>query len=517
MRTERDKFVVAPLYRYATFESTHGAELAVGPITAHAEQLIQEEQPGPAAAENDRRFRKRVKQSTAWRRGKERDEFVPSGRPSELVGETALVEELTTQLAGITSDNVVTGANDETTEDSDSPQVPESGRLPNRDVTVPASRSTADAVELARSLGRNGQYAQAFNILYPRYTTSTGAICAAADMAYGSGDAVSIGTARELLSSTAKPSEGAVLGRIIVSALADQDTSGAVQAAVEITPNTLHAATIAITRMIAQVVEKEPGLWKSGLTAFGGQLSAPTMLRSVWPILAASRVLAVCRNRWDETSVVGNSVVGEVLSEIWPEETRTFIQLIIKYLETYSRDPQSAVPRLVPYQILSLMEILDAANALSPDLHFMALNTLIVQVREAASEDIARFLEWGRYCAIALEVAYALQKQGNRRREKRRVATSRNKASTAELEHLHSVVVSILNRNPNGQVMPLSTLGSWLPSEIDGFSPAYYGFTGLLRLLQAVSEFGVIDIGQDANGLPTVRLRPTDNDEQAWV
>ncbi|MGW3614691.1 P-loop ATPase, Sll1717 family [Micromonospora sp. NPDC005163] len=540
LRNNEGVFIVPPLYRPAFFMSIHGAELRLGAAEAseisdfaEQEDVVavdsasaaplsgeqtggsleaadgDEEQEGhaetPRAASAVKRKRRRTRPK---RRESSRDELVPTNTPSEINDQLDFAQELGDALGNDDGELV-----EVTTEVGPalhgtsfvSPGV-EASSVSSRDstATLPA-RTGAWAVGQARELGDQGDAIGGFHLLYPQHTGHDGGACVAADLAYLSRDRATINLAIAMLKDGEVARSWPALARLLVFELMVGDLDAVSSLVSSASKRYAQEIAIAVVRMVGQVPELEAAFWQTSLAVLSSANAPNSMLKSIWPILAASRVMAIGRNSWERGAGNVASDLSALRNQIWTSELwNSTVRNIQGFLHAYAAGgPTATLPVLVPYQILSLASVLESAGRLSAALRAGVARSLGAHLDGTDVRHRERFLEWVQYSPLVLEVEMTskvgVQAGPAERRSGARDArpqpdgtAARDQSRRADVldRELCDFVVRVIQDGlfEGRPRMLLSQLGTRLLARSPGFNYRALGFTSLLDFVKAVSE-----------------------------
>jgi hypothetical protein len=462
-----------------------------------------------------------------------RDEFIPTGQRSEIEHEKELAEEI---IASLPSDDESISGNAlrseiEIEEQKDAPE----STAGERRIESPG----AQAVRQARALAATGDYLAAWEALYPNFTTRPGSIVTAADIAYGTGDRAIMQTALELLRRPEMVSMGAALGRIVSLSLVLGDDLGAQQAASQINALAVPDALIGITRFAGQVPGTEVEFWKRGLKALASETSSPNTLMNLWATLTTARVLAICRRTWERASPGDYQMPTKIVERIFSDrQWARASRYLLDYLQAFAIDPSTAFPPLVPYQVLSLIEVLDAMHLMDAGLRIGAISSLRKAVQSLEPIRREQFLEWSQFSSIVAEIAFA-RNDFPATRPPRRPRSIANSASSAkkygrgrglrtgnqkqssqtlnleELREFNNLFIQVLishAADTGHNVTSLSVLGNRFKATFPALAYGNFGVSSFLELAQLIAAtFGDFEVGYDQHGLPTASLKESEN------
>lgn len=529
LRIDEDAYLIPPLYRPALFSSTHKAELVIGARDlegvddAAAGDIDMD--AGESEASAPTQVAKRSKTPTRGRPGRPRpsqsgrDEFIPTGAPSEVVDEDAFAAEIHAELEIDDGEWGATYYSSSPPQDHTKPRDTDpTGNQSARsaaDLSIKRPPSIgAQAVQNARALGEQGDAIGGYRLLHPKFTGHDGAACVAADLAYLSQDPGVVRSARDMLSSHG--SAPAALGRSFVLAINDRDSDAAKSILTRFRSNDIQAFTIALTRMVSQVPEHEALFWRTALEFERHHGSGSRMPNLA--ILAASRVLAICRHYWESGSDAGFVGISGVRDQIWDQVTwASNIRHIIGWCWAYARDdPKSPpAPSLLPYQVISAVTVLESVNGLSIELRATLLDRLSRQLDVIDYEHRARFAEWGQYTPVVFELLEGPEARPSHtalRTTRESPSPSLAVIQEGDVDLLREVLrlETVRNRNPG---ILLSILGSRLRRVQGSFDYKKRGFATLLAFVTACAESSPdIQIARNDRGHPYVWL-----DEQGPV
>ncbi|MBQ0897173.1 OST-HTH/LOTUS domain-containing protein [Micromonospora sp. U56] len=519
LRNDNGSFIIPPLYRPAFFRSIHGAELRLGageaseldgfaeaderdPVARELMDEKSEQDSDPSEQPSIPAPRRRGKRGRPKRGSTGRDELVPSNTPSEISDQQDFAEELGNALGGDVDLRPTSVATAESGDAAD--PVPRVQRVP-----LGGPSAGAWAASHARDLGEQGDPVGGFHLLYPHRTSHDGAACVAADLAYLSADATIIGLAKEMLQSGDRQRSWPARARLLVLAIATDD-EGLIAALLRATSKRFaQEISIAVVRMVSQVPEEEAEFWHRSLLAVSTPTSPPSALRSMWPLLAASRVMAIGRSSWERGVGDVAADVRALRERIWAGELwHSSVRHVEGFLYAYaSGGPTSTVPVLLPYQILSCASVIESAGRLTPALRAGIAKSLGTQLEGTDDRNRERFLEWVQYCPIVLEVE--LPGPEVRRTAQPGGSTSVRGAAKAPDREICDFVVKVIQDGlfEGASTMLLSQLGSRLLARSPGFNYRALGFASLLELVNAVAEADQrITVGKNDDGHPFAAL-----------
>lgn len=517
LRLDEDNLVVPPLFRPALFVAVHGAELKIDADTLGSELFVdpgerhhpvdEQAAPEPPIVERKRRTRRRRPRSSA----SDRDELVPSGMRSEVEHELDFAEVLADALPAEGERQVaLTDGNEERTTSLAAAEL-----LANvhTDSATQAATDTpnpvASSIVAARDLGQQGQALAGFHLLWPSLTHEISAVCAAADLAVASGDLFALSTARQLLA-VAPMSEGAVAGRYLVLTLMHDEPEDLAQVIRQIDGAPVKQTSIAIVRMVSMAPSEEARFWRRSIRLIGATEVADSNIPHLWTILAASRVLPVCRLYWEQGLDSASLDEEIVRAQIWEDANwGSALEDIAGYISNYASGTVApGCPVLVPYQILSLLTLLNRNDRLPSELRTTALARLSRELAHTEAIHQDRFVEWARYSSIVLEVEFPR----NVRARRAQAVLQRSAAGAVPLDNILASLIRILEAEcrPPGDGMLLAQLGLHLRREVPTFSVAQYGHPTLLSLVTTLATRNdLIEVGRRATGHPFVRLVPS--------
>ncbi|MET8551702.1 P-loop ATPase, Sll1717 family [Micromonospora zamorensis] len=540
LRNNEGVFIVPPLYRPAFFMSIHGAELRLGAAEASeiSDFAEQEDAVGvddavaplsgvetgkkPEAADGDEEqedhaetpgataaFKRKRRRTRPKRRESSRDELVPTNTPSEINDQLDFAQELGDALGNDDGELVEVATKVGSAlhaASSTSPGVGASGVPPRDSTTTLPARTGAWAVGQARELGDQGDAIGGFHLLYPQHTGHDGAACVAADLAYLSGDRATINLAIAMLKGGQVTRSWPALGRLLVFELMVSDIDAVNSLVSSASKRYGQEIAIAVVRMVGQVPELEAAFWQTSLAVVSPANAPNSMLKSIWPILAASRVMAIGRNSWERGAGNVANDLNTLRNQIWtPELWKSTVRNIQGFLHAYAAGgPTATLPVLVPYQILSLASVLENAGRLSAALRAGVARSLGTHLDGTDVRHRERFLEWVQYSPLVLEVEMtsktgvqagpAERRSGARDAARRQPdgTGTRDQSRNAEvLNHeLCDFVVRVIQDGLfEGQPgMLLSQLGTRLLARSPGFNYRALGYTSLLDFVKAVSD-----------------------------
>ncbi|MEV2239226.1 hypothetical protein [Micromonospora sp. NPDC049891] len=517
LRNDGEHYLVPPLYRPAFYPSIHGAELRLGAAEAsEIDGFVEADERDPAGSDptgDDTGPDHDPSQSplvpTPRRRGKRgrtkrgatgRDELVPTGTPSEISDQQDFAEELENALGG-----------DLVARSSTESMSTEAGEVPipaPRVQRVPLGGPSAGAwaARHARDLGEQGDPAEGFHLLYPHRTSYDGAACVAADLAYLSADPTIIDLAKEMLQTGDRQRSWPARARLLVLAIDTDDHALITSLLKAASKRYAQEVSIAVVMMVSQVAEKEAEFWHRSLMAVTSPTSPASALRSMWPLLAASRVMAIGRSSWERGIGDVAADVQQLRERIWAGNLwHSSVRHVEGFLYAYaSEGPTSTLPVLLPYQILSCASVIESTGRLTPALRAGIAKSLGTHLRDTDDHHRERFLEWSQYCPIVLEVELPASRTGQSGAAK----PARQVAKAPDRKICDFVVTVIQDGLFEGaSTMLLSQLGNRLLARSPGFNYRALGFASLLELVTAVAMVDQrITVGKTDDGHPYAAL-----------
>jgi hypothetical protein len=238
-----------------------------------------------------------------------------------------------------------------------------------------------------------------FLMLLPRRTATLA--CTIADMAF----IAHLSEAREVARSALAPYAGsrraAVKGRLVALEIlfGRQPRISTIK---KLERKERSFAFVAVFRMLAGNPLFEAGVWRA--LGEAGEQYEDAEIRRLSCIYATGRMLTMirqCESRAPDRR--------EFLDELLPTIPPTVVVPTLEgVLHAFAENPESVVPRLFPYQIISMYESLSLMGRANADLE-RRLEAALVADLKGTPDHIEAFLDWVEFSSLARRVGSALQ------------------------------------------------------------------------------------------------------------
>lgn len=238
-----------------------------------------------------------------------------------------------------------------------------------------------------------------FLMLLPRRTATLA--CTIADMAFIAHLAEAKEVARSALAPYAGSRRAAVKGRLVALEIlfGRQPRISTIK---KLERKERSFAFVAIFRMLAGNPLLEAGVWRA--LGEAGEQYEDAEIRRLSCIYATGRMLTMIRQ-------CGSSAPDrrEFVDELLPTVPPTVIVPTLEgVLHAFAENPESVVPRLFPYQIISMYESLRLIGRANADLE-RRLEAALVADLKGTPDHIEAFLDWVEFSGLARRVGSALQ------------------------------------------------------------------------------------------------------------
>lgn len=398
LRLIEGDFIVPPLYRPALFVAVHGSELTIGtddqdeavvhstrpwPRNDEASQGSnnpQESLPSgtaPVSTDQSTQARKRARHT-------ERDNFLGVRTASEYLGETDFAADLARSL-DVEFEAPATAP--------PAPISPKAGTVGSKQVTTEEQRQQ---LKIAHDHLAAMEFDDALSIFVRFAQTDAATACDALDTALTLGLERALDVA-ELVREARFKMQPPHLGRLVAL---DLIREGPLMKDLDaIRARGVTQAAIAWVKFLGRDPELERVAYRSWRTHEGGSASNTPFGRAV-PVVAASRVLALARGQRDAPP---SESVGQATSEFWaifPD----LVRRLQGVLGAYSRDPETVLPQMLPYQNLSIAECLREHQVLPRQLWASVRDRLVSVLVLGEDAHRAKFDDWRPFTPLAAEV-----------------------------------------------------------------------------------------------------------------
>jgi hypothetical protein len=341
------------------------------------------------------------------------------------------------------------------------------------------------AISSARRMAENGLPSWGFDILHPALSTHVGAACAAADLAFQTRDRQSMLAAFDTLLQHLFSRDAdipAPLGRLIaLSTESGIHNDRFVSLCEMVTASTLQGVAIAISRIMGHAQTEEHLCW-CRFRDLANQLPDENLVKSNWPILAASRLLAWVRSAKERLREEWNT--GTLAETVFVDLDDSLVNRLLEYVTHYCESPDTLVPRLLPYQVISQVAVIECAGReLSAGSRQQVVSAITRELASAESEYVARFAEWAGYSALVRDVALP---------DQQRIPASPFGEPGGQVDDTYIALVAdavdnlLRIRTDKGLHTFLSDVGIALRGEIEGFTAQKAGFGKLSALIQHI-------------------------------
>lgn len=380
LRFDGEQYIIPPLYRPAMFAGLHGSERHLGTTSADCVNTLTVQQTDIHPNQVEYPTRQRIRGHRSRSR-EPRDQIVPTSQRSEVEHEDDLKDKLVGELG---------------------PPVPRTTQASaDSDPPSPTRPLQAEIIKNARNISRSSNPLNAFLYLHPEHTGEVRVACTAADLAYRSGDTNIKQQAIHLLSQS-DIRLGRVLGRAIVlqQSLSNSAELGRLLELVNI--ENLHEVFIAVIRIIDRTPSVEIDFWRDSLAMNDSALDSRSILKTHWPLLAGSRILAIVRG--SNERMRDTEVNVEILRDQLQHEHKWDEISLTKFMTTYSEDPSSTVPPMLSYQVLSIFALLESLTPVKPTMRRGVIHSLCRETSKLDESHWRRFIEWERYSSLVSDV-----------------------------------------------------------------------------------------------------------------
>lgn len=269
--------------------------------------------------------------------------------------------------------------------------------------------------EVTKGLTYHAAREQAFSILEVGDATQAFALatqvegaaeraCLMADVAYASGSTDLLRDAIVALSPESHRGEGSVRGRLFIASFLAGDAAKANSVSSQHGPGILTSSCIGILKMLGVDEVRERDVYERVAAAAQEQvLGRANALVPALRLVHASRVLAFARidagndvSQWD-------AALTENCDRFWGKYMNVLVRNIQGSLWAYTKNPNEPLPRMLPYQVVSLAEVLHRAQALPFKLRREVTRALGRQTKVLTPVWRSKYAEWAPFSAIVRE------------------------------------------------------------------------------------------------------------------
>jgi hypothetical protein len=250
---------------------------------------------------------------------------------------------------------------------------------------------------------KNGDPAAAIDIA-SRLTKPGERVCLVADVAYASGSQELMRQAARSMSPEHYRGMGSVRGRLFMLSYLSGDPAKANEVSRLQLAGMLTPSCIGILKMLSVNEERERDVYEGLVADVEAQvLRRDNVLIPALRLVHASRVLAFARvdagneaSRWD-VSLTDNC------DRFWGKYQNILVRNIQGSLWAYTKNPNEPLPRMLPYQIVSMAEVLHRAQALPQKLRREVARALGRHTKVLTPVWKAKYAEWAPFSTIVRE------------------------------------------------------------------------------------------------------------------
>lgn len=417
LRAVDDIYVLAPLFRPALFDALHEFEIGgddqqdfaddrtidrhpvasftVGESADSSTPTTADGEATPVVASSKRRKRKRVRNRREYR-----DVMVNGRQLPDSAGFEDFTAALNSELDMVESEPESVS---EEISDRLEPFQPQSPAFP--DVKTPPRSRRHDGHSEALAFRDVGKYPEAVSSLLSAEHSSAASVCLAADLAYMSEDAGLVQSVLKPLARSDLKRMGSVRGRLFALLLIGDEAERADVVARSLPRDQVTPAVIGLVKMLSQDCSREKWLYRAvtQLVADGALTSGSPLVKSI-PVVYASRVLAIARWAAVDSLTMWKGERSAAIEEYWAIQRPAAVRHLHGLLYAYVADPGSAVPRMLPYQVVSVADTLAHVEALPDYLRAATIEAIRSELEQITEEHRANFGRWAEFSTLALAV-----------------------------------------------------------------------------------------------------------------
>jgi nucleoside phosphorylase len=250
---------------------------------------------------------------------------------------------------------------------------------------------------------RDGRYIDSYRALMPAQSAVANAVFLAAESAFASQDKLIIKDCLFYLSHWLEiGSSSAANARGYLLAVAARDWATAHATSQLFSPRQIHSAIGEIGATLDHNAEAELSLFRNAadIDFIAGQVNS--YFDSWWPLIKACRVTTVARRISNGRGASYDDVLGDILNEARRWYRGRDRVLLVSALEDFlePRDARVSVD-LLPYQILSAMEVLRTFDDVKPKLMQRLMDALLMRIRSLDQERASQLDYWVEHSYFA--------------------------------------------------------------------------------------------------------------------
>lgn len=237
-----------------------------------------------------------------------------------------------------------------------------------------------EVLEYARDLQARGAYDDVIDALLPRFAEMPAALCLASDASFASDRIDLMERVFFYLRNPEMRAEPSIQGRLFALSITLGNTADAMGASQACDLNT-NTAVIGLIKLLNGNFEREWQFYRNVATVGRDEISSSVGLFGLVPVVAAMRLLSVCRRRGESDCKPYVDHRDDLLEEYWSLFGKTCEPLLKRYLCNYVGQGSSEPIAMLPYQVLSIYEVVFSV----PQKHDELTDALIVTLAESLS------------------------------------------------------------------------------------------------------------------------------------